>query len=119
MAEERPAQLASLQAWKFLPTQDQDKPPLQHGKDDLKQRAQRQSSRTRDQQTFCLPRRIHPSLVDTSSRAEGGEGLVEVGDQERVDGGCATLSDMTTQVAGAFFQGENGIRSQYLSQHGE
>ena len=51
MAEERPAQLASLQAWKFLPTQDQDKPPLQHGKDDLKQRAQRQSSRTCAQQT--------------------------------------------------------------------
>ena len=25
MAEERPAQLALLQAWKFLPTQDQDK----------------------------------------------------------------------------------------------
>ena len=42
MAEERPAQLALLQAWKFLSTQDQDKPPLQHGKDDLKQRAQRQ-----------------------------------------------------------------------------
>ena len=54
VAEERPAQLALLQAWKFLSTQDQDKPPLQHGKDDLKQRAQRQSSRTRDQQVHKL-----------------------------------------------------------------
>jgi len=40
------------------PTQDQDKPPLQHGKDDLKQRAQRQSSRTCAQQTAHVINRL-------------------------------------------------------------